>query len=64
MVVFQCVLGESNARSVLWFTVGFTVIKLVAWGGGEILRVRVSHACERLLCGSKAEFRFSADAQK
>lgn len=35
MVVFS----ESNARSVLWFTLGFAVIKLVSWGGGENLRV-------------------------
>lgn len=65
--VYGCVRwvwGESSVRAVLWFTLGFAVIKLVAWGGGENLRVRVSHACERLWCGSKAEFRFSADAQK
>ncbi len=38
--------------------------KISCVGGGGNLRVRVSHACEGLWCGSKADFRCSADAQK
>ncbi|XP_016384186.1 uncharacterized protein LOC107720872 [Sinocyclocheilus rhinocerous] len=51
--ILKCVRGESSVRAVLWFNLGFAVIKLVAWGGGENLRVRVSHACERVTGSSE-----------
>lgn len=68
----QCVRGRTSVRSVLWFSLGFALTKLVEWlfwvGGGGCLEKIWEHklffSCERLWCGSKADFRFSADAQK